>query len=246
VDGKRLTSPDAPTFGLMMPLFITLAFLFMILTSSGYMMGALIEEKENRTMEVLITSISPTQLMAGKIIGIVAISLTLLLVWSIVITGGVLIAAQAGIEWFSDLSMDWRGVLETFAIGIPAYVLAASLMIAIGALAGTNQESQAVSTIIFTLHALPLYVSVTFINSPHGPLQTALTLLPFSALMTIGMRNVFTIVPLWQVFASFAVQCLCAVGAAWLAGRALRFGMEHYGLRFKWRALVGLIRRNPF
>lgn len=244
VDGIRQTSPEAPTFGLMMPLFITLAFLIMMLTSSGYMMSALIEEKENRTLEVLIASISPAQLMAGKIIGVVAISLTLLLAWAIVITSGVWIAAQAGMDWFSDLTMDWRGVLETFAIGIPAYVLAAALMISIGALAGSNQESQSVSTIIFILHALPLYVSATFINSPHGPLQTALSLLPFSALMTIGMRNVFTIVPLWQVLASFAMQCLCAVGAIWLAGRALRYGMQHYGQRFNWRALAGLITKE--
>lgn len=238
VDGRRQTSQGSPTFGLMMPLFITIAFIFMILISSGYMMGALVDEKENRTMEVLLTSISHGQLMTGKIIGIVAISLTLLLVWTVTITGGVLIAERAGIIWFSNLYMDWRSILETIIIGIPAYILAASLMISIGALVGTNQEGQSVSTLMFLLHGLPLYISIAYLYTPHAVIPVTLSLLPFSAVTTIGIRNVFTIIPIWQVVTSFTIQCVCALGAMWLAGRTLRFSIQHYGVHFTWRKLL--------
>ena len=64
-------------------------------------------------------------------------------------------------------------------------------------------------------------------------------MMPFNALMTIGMRNLFTIVPTWQILASMGVQIVCAVFAFWLAGRALRLGLLRYGQRLHWRSLIG-------
>lgn len=239
MDGRRTIPSGGPTFGLLMPLFITMAFLFMILMSSGYTMSAIADEKENRTMEVLVTSISPTNLVTGKILGIVAIGLTLLFTWTLVIIIGIGVARQLGIGWFQDLGIDWRAILATLAIAIPAYALAIALMTAIGAMVTTTQEGQSVSAIFFVLHLAPLYISWVFINDPHGPLAVMLSLLPFTALVTTGMRNLFTIVPTWQIMLSMMVQIACALGAFWLAGRALRLGMLRYGQRLTWRGLLG-------
>ena len=239
IDGRRTIPSGGPTFGLLMPLFITMAFLFMILMSSGYTMSAVADEKENRTMEVLVTSVSSTRLIAGKVLGIVAIGLTLLFTWTLVIIVGILVARQLGVGWFTDLSMDWRAIMAILAIAIPTYTLVIALMTAIGAMVTTTQEGQSVSSIFFILHLAPLYVSWAFINNPHGPLAVSLSLLPFTALMTIGMRNLFTIVPTWQIFVSMAVQIVCTLGALWLAGRSLRLGMLRYGQRLRWRSLFG-------
>ena len=239
MDGRRTIPSGGPTFGLLMPLFITMAFLFLILMSSGYTMSAIAEEKENRTMEVLITSISATDLIAGKIVGIVAIGLTLLLTWALVGVIGIGAAKLLGVAWFQDLGIDWRTVLATLAIAIPAYALAIALMTAIGASVTTTQEGQSVSAIFFVLHLAPLYISWVFINDPHGPLAVGLSILPFTSLMTIGMRNLFTIVPAWQIMLSMMVQIACALGAFWLAGRALRLGMLRYGQRLSLRGLMG-------
>ena len=95
------------------------------------------------------------------------------------------------------------------------------------------------SSIFFILHLAPLYISWSFINDPHSPLAVALSLCPFTALMTIGMRNLFTIVPTWQILVSMVVQIICALGAFWLAGRSLRLGMLRYGQRLTWRGLFG-------
>jgi len=238
-DGRRTVPSGGPTFGLLMPLFITMAFLFMILMSSGYTMSAIADEKENRTMEVLVTSISPTNLIAGKIVGIVAIGLTLFFTWALVIIIGIGAARYLDVSWFQDLSIDWRTILATLAIAIPAYALAIALMTAIGAMVTTIQEGQSISSIFFVLHLAPLYISWVFINDPHGPLAIILSVMPFTALLTIGMRNLFTIVPTWQIILSMMVQIFCAVGAFWLAGRALRSGMLRYGQRLSLRGLFG-------
>jgi len=239
IDGSRTVPSGGPTFGLLAPLFITMAFLFMILMSSGYTMSAVADEKENRTIEVLVTSISPTHLIAGKILGIVAIGLTLLFTWMLEIIISIAAARLLGVGWFQDLSLDWSTILATLAVAVPAYALAIALMTAIGAMVTTTQEGQSVSAIFFILHLVPFYISWSFINNPHGLLAVSLSLLPFTALITIGMRNLFTIVPTWQILVSMGVQIICALGAFWLAGRSLRLGMLRYGQRLTWRGLFG-------
>jgi len=101
----------------------------------------------------------------------------------------------------------------------------------------TEQESQPVGVVFFLLHLVPFYLIVVFMNQPHSPLAVILSLLPFTALMTVGARNLFTIVPTWQVAVSVAVQSLCALGALWLASRAFRLGMLRYGQRLVWGKL---------
>jgi ABC-2 type transport system permease protein len=239
IDGKRMVSASSgPTFGLLLPLFIALAVLAMLLICSGYTVNAVADEKENRTMEVLVTTTSAWQLIGGKILGITAISLTLMACWAGVTGLGILIARQVGVAWFADLSMDWRGVLSTLVIAIPAYVLATALMTAIGSMVSTTQEGQSLSGIFFVLHFLPLYVSIAYLNDPHNSLAVVLSLLPFTSLASVAMRNLFTVVPSWQVAVSVLVQILCAWGAIWLAGRAFRLGMLHYGKRLSFRRVL--------
>jgi ABC-2 type transport system permease protein len=239
IDGRReLPAASGPTYGLMMPLFIAIAVLIMLLMSSGYTMSAITDEKENRTMEVLVTTISPMQLIGGKIMGIVATSLTLLIAWTGVVVLGIFIARQAGVAWFSNLSMDWGTVAAVVAIAIPAYILAIALMTALSSILPTTQEGQAISTIFFILHAVPMYVAALFLKDPHSSLAVVLSLLPFTSLMTVGMRNLFTIVPAWQVGVSVLVQVVCILGAIWIASRAFRLGMLRYGQRLDVRALL--------
>jgi len=240
IDGRReVPAFSGPTFGLLMPLFVAMAFLFMLLISSGYTMSAMVDEKENRTMEVLVTSVSPVQLMGGKILGIVAISLTLLLSWTLVIVLGIFIGRQAGVGWLANLGMDWRAVVATVGIAVPAYVVATALMTALGATVNSTQEGQSASTIFFFLHLAPLYAGILFLKDSHSSLAVLLSVLPFTSLMTVGMRNLFTVVPAWQVAVSVGVQVICAVGAIWLASRAFRLGLLYYGQRISFRRLLG-------
>lgn len=237
LDGKRTMADSGPTFGNFMPLFISLAFLALILMSSGFLMGAVAEEKENRTMEIVVTSVSPLQLIGGKLLGILAIGLTLLVTWSLIVVLGIFAARMMGIGWFQDLGMDWSVVLATVAIAAPAYVLVAALMIAIGTMVTTTQEGQSFSSIFVIFHMIPLYVAFAFLNNPDSSLAVTLSLLPFTSLMTIAMRNLFYSVPTWQIALSVCVQTVSALGAIWLASRAFRLGMLRYGQRLRWRRL---------
>lgn len=244
LDGSRVLPGGGPTFGLIMPLLITVAFLVLMMMSSGYLMEAVAEEKENRTMEVLMTTISPSQFIGGKLLGIVAVSFTQLVVWVAVALLGVVIARYAGIEWFQNPHLDWGLIMASVAVAIPAFILASALMTAIGAMVPSAHEGQSIGMIFFMLHiALPILTIIAIINSPNSLLPTLFSFLPFTGLMTISLRNIFSVVPAWQVALSAGIQALCALGALWLASRAFRLGMLRYGQPLRWGALLkGVLR----
>ena len=151
---------------------------------------------------------------------------------------GIVVANQIDIAWFRDVNADWSSILGTVLIAIPAYVLASALMMAIGSVTTTSQEAQSMTVLLVLPHVMiPAYISWVFIQKPNGLLAIGLTLAPFTALMTSSMRNLFTIVPWWQVLASAAIQTVFAIGALWLASRAFRLGMLQYGQRLRWREL---------
>jgi ABC-2 type transport system permease protein len=172
------------------------------------------------------------------LLGILAIGLTLMVTWTAIVLLGIFTARLLGLAWFQDLAMDWSVILTTIAIAAPAYVLVGALMITIGSMVTTTQEGQSFSSIFVILHAIPLYIAAFYINNPDSSLAVAMSLLPFTSLMTIAMRNVFLAVPFWQVAVSVCVQILSAGGAIWLASRAFRLGMLRYGQRLTWRGLL--------
>ena len=221
-----------------MPLLIGFAFVFLLLMNSGYLMQAVVDEKESRTIEVIVTSVSPTQFIGGKVLGVVAIGLTQLATWTLTSILAIVAAHRLGIAWFQDLSLDWGTVLATAGLAMPTFVTACALMTAAGAMVTSAQESQAAGTPFAALHLAPLYFAWAIVLVPNAVVPTILSFLPFTALLTVTLRNIFTAVPAWQVAAGIAVQTVCAVGAIWLAGRAFRLGMLRYGQRLRLRELL--------
>jgi ABC-2 type transport system permease protein len=253
IEGTRMTirSPGGtiempaggPTLGSMLPLFTSVSFVFLLLFSSGYLMSGVIEEKENRTIEVIVTSVSTTDLVVGKVLGIVAISLTQMVTWVLIAILTITIGGDAlGLTWFQDLSVDWIAILKVIVIALPSYVFAAGLMFTVGSTLTEAQEGQAIGSLFFILHILPVYMMVMIIENPLGLQTTLLGMLPFTALLSTGLRSIFTDIPYWQIALSAIVQTVFALGALWLASRAFRLGMLRYGQRLQIRELF---RREP-
>ena len=238
VDGKRELPDNGPPLNIILPLIISFAIVMLILMSSGYMMHAVVEEKENRTMEVLITSVSSSQLIAGKVIGILVIALTQLLSWTVFGILLILIAGQGlDIEWFQEAKIDWYALLAIGLLTIPTFITASALMVAIGSTVTETQEAQWVVSIFMLLFWLPLWVIGMIGDTPHAPLPMILSFLPFTALMTISIRNMFVVVPYWQIVLSAIAQFLFALTAIWLAGKAFRLGVLGYGQKISLKAV---------
>jgi ABC-2 type transport system permease protein len=233
-DGSREFPEGAPPFGVVLPLIIGLGLMFLLMTAGGFMMEGVVSERENRTMEVIVTSISPGRMVAGKILGIVWICLTQLVAWVLFGILAVFLAQNVyDLEWFQNPSIDWGGILAVVTVGIPTFILASAVMFTIGATVAEAQEGQGLGPILFILSIAPVWFLMKIGDDPGGTFAIVLSMVPFASLMTIGIRNMLIVVPWWQVLATAGLQTLLAVGAIWLAGHAFRFGMLRSGQRIQ-------------
>ena len=234
-DGSREMS-ERDWFNIFTPFAAGLAFIIAIFTTSGYLMQAVVEEKENRTIELLITSVSPFQMMAGKIIGIIGVGLTQIVAWLSVAFLAVLIG-RSTFDWLQALTISPGFVGLMVVVMLPSFVLIAALMAAVGATVTEAREGQQVSG-LFTLPVMvPYWFTYQIMSNPNGSLAIVLSYFPLTAPVALTMRAGFTALSLGEVLLSVGLLVLSAIAALWLAGRAFRLGMLRYGQRVNLREL---------
>lgn len=239
LDGVREFGSD-DWINFVLPFFAGLAFIILIFTSSGYLMNAVVQEKENRTIEILVTSVSSNRLIAGKVLGIMGVSLTQFLSWAAFGIVAVLLAQfYFELTWLENLKLDSTAILLMVLALIPAYVMVAALMTALGASVAQSQEAQQMTALITLPIMSPYWLAALILQSPNSPLVTALTLFPLTSPTTITMRAALTQIPAWQAVSSVALLILSAAGAMWLAAKAFHLGMLRYGKRLTWKELLG-------
>jgi ABC-2 type transport system permease protein len=195
-----------------------------------------VEEKENRTMEIMVTSVSPNQLMTGKTLADMAVGITQLLVWAIFISL-ILLIGKSYVSFLSGVAFPAQTVFMLVAVMVPAFVMISGLMAATGATVTEASEGQQIMGLFTIPIWLPYILIALFISNPNSPLAVAMTLFPLTAPMTIAIRMGFTTIPTWQYITSLVLLLISAVGAVWLAGRAFRLGMLRYGQRLRWKEI---------
>ena len=238
LDGSR-QFVQGDWLGFLLPFMVGFIFLVAVFATSGYLLQAVVEEKENRTMELLVTTVSPNKLMAGKILGIIAVGWTQLVVWASMVMALALVGSL-----FFDLP-DWISfsmnyLVLALVLFVPAFIMLAALMVAVGATLTDVQEAQQVTS-LFTLPLfIPFWFASTLINHPNGPVAVGLSFFPLTAPITLAIRAGFAPVPPWQLVFSILLLIIFALAAVWFAGRAFRLGMLRYGQRVPWRDFLGL------
>jgi ABC-2 type transport system permease protein len=221
----------------LMPLLAGLLFIVVVNTSGSYLVQALVEEKENRTMEIVITSVSHGQLMSGKVAGNLAVGLTELLVWLAFGFLGFFIA-QRYIPGAENIQIGSEFVILMILTLLPAFVMVAGLMAAIGATSSDSREAQQWAGLFTLPIIIPFWLIVPLTESPNSLLAIALSLIPITSPITMPLRAAFTEVPLWQTAACLVLLLAGAVGSLWLAGRTFRAGMLRYGKRISLREVL--------
>jgi ABC-2 type transport system permease protein len=227
-------------FNILIPIFMGVAFIVAIFSTSGYLMQAVAEEKENQTMEIVVTSVSPGQLMGGKIFGDIAIGLTQILAWFLFIFS-LLMVVQNRVQWLQTISISLDTIALNLMIMIPAFFMFAALMAAIGATVTEASEGQQVVGLISLPVWIPFMLIVSIMQNPNSPMAIGLSFFPLTAPLTMVLRAGFTVIPTWQVIISVSAVIISALGALWLAGRAFRIGMLRYGQRVRWREVFSRI-----
>ena len=209
------------------PIVISILYFALVMGSGNYLLQSLVEEKENRTIEIMLTTVSHKQLMAGKIVGNIGVGITQLLVWAIIVAVALFIF-RARIPLLRELIPDPTLMALSLVFMLISFVFTASVLAIFGATVTESQEGQQMIGLIVVPILLPVYALSVFMNSPNGVLARILSYFPFSSPLAMSLRMAFTRVPTLEILLVLLVQVLFAVGAMWLAGRAFELGMLQF------------------
>ncbi|NLG28046.1 MAG: ABC transporter permease [Chloroflexi bacterium] len=241
-DGRRTTDMNNP-IDLIMPYIASMLFVITVMMSAGYLLQAITAEKENRTVEMLVTSASPEQLVGGKALGLVGVSLTELLLWLVTIVLGVLIA-RPYVPELQIIKMPWELVGVVTLFFLPSFVLVSGVFITLGALMPDYRQGQQAAGMVNLFFVAPLLVSTLLFMNPNHPLLVAMTFFPTTAYAMVAMRWAFTTIPLWHLIVSWVLLALTALASIVLATRVFRVGMLHYGQPLSLASAVKAVRQQ--
>lgn len=213
--------------------FIIYMFIFMY---GGMVMRGVVEEKQNRIVEVIISSVKPMQLMMGKIIGIVAVGLTQVIVWAVILTVvGKNLPSSGALS--AVLSIDMGPVLLGFiAYFILGYLLYSSLMAAIAAAVDSQEDMQQFMVPIMLPLIMAIMVLMNVIKSPDGALALWSSFIPFFSPIIMMARIPFG-VEWWEIAISLTLLILTTLACIWVAAKIYRTGILMYGKKPSWKEI---------
>ncbi len=220
----------APGLGQFLPIILAALFAFLVMTVAVTLMETLAAEKQNRTIEIVVSSISPGQMMAGKILGVLGMALLLAASWIAILLAFVWFGAQVlDWGWLQGIAVNGRDLALLLLVLLPSFLCLAALMVALGATLVDTQEAQQIGAVAFMIIFVPIYLFVLFANDPNGPLAIAFSLFPLTAVTSLAVRSIFMEVPAAQFIASALVALVCGLALVWLAGKLFRANMLRYG-----------------
>lgn len=202
--------------------FAAMFILFFIITmSAGFMLQSVAKEKENRTAEVLLLSLNPRQLMWGKMLGLSLVALLQMVIW----LGGSLFLLQRGSSMLAaagELNLSPGVLVAVLVYFLCGFLLYASLLGALGALAPTMREGAQFTFIIILPLLVPIWLNSVFTADPDAGLALFFSLFPLTAPTAMVARLTITQVPAWQLALSLVGLLATTYAFILLAARFFR------------------------
>lgn len=223
-----------------LPFIFTILLMVSIFMGSGTLLQTVSEEKENRVVEVLLTSVSPMSLMTGKVLALGATSLIQIVVWagSLVLIGPRIVSQ---IPNLSQIAIDPLVLLWTLLFFVTGYLLFSAILAGVGSATTTNREAGPITAIFTIPAAVPFYLSAVILGNPTGLAARVMSFIPLTAPTTMMMRVGAPDVSVLETTASLVVTAASAALALFMAARVFRAGLLLYGQRMSlgavWRAL---------
>ncbi len=217
------------------------AFLFgamLILPSLVYgqeTMRGIVQEKTERVVEVLVSSMSPMQLLTGKIIGVAAVGLTQIAVWMTMVgilgayAATTMAVAQADIN-FSQFIRPIVGVYFVIFYAL-AYLTYVCVYAIAGAICNSEKEAQQFMMPIMMLMMAPWFLMMPIVMNPDAPFAVGFSLSPVFGPITMFVRSTVTDPPMWHFLVSIGVSILTILVFFWVTAKIFRIGILSYGKR---------------
>jgi ABC-2 type transport system permease protein len=235
LDPTKAAGEEEVSLADVMRQFVPIAFVYLlwiaIFTISQMLLSNTIEEKSNRIIEVLLSSVTAGELMMGKLLGIAAIGLTMIGAWL-----GSMIAI---LLWFAGPEIDWAPqvlqillnskLLPAFALYfVLGYLMYAGIFLAIGGVCNTLKEAQNLMGPVMLIMMVPLITMFFIPKDPHGGLARALSWIPLYTPFVM-MNRAAADPPAFDLIGTFILMAASTVVVLWLTGRIFRIGILRTG-----------------
>lgn len=211
------------------PMFLMLTLYITVLMYGMNVMRAVLEEKTSRIMEVLMSALTPAELLSGKILGVGAVGITQILIWTAM---GAIISAPglfAASTMLKEVNLSVATAVYFSVFYLLGFLLYAAMFAAIGAMVNSEQEAQQLQFFVM----LPLMISTVLmmlaITKPNDPMTVAVSMFPFTSPLLMYLRIVVQQPPFWQIAASIAILVVTIMGMMWVCARIYRVGILMYG-----------------
>jgi ABC-2 type transport system permease protein len=202
--------------------FVFLMMMFFLIATSGQILvRSVIEEKANRIVEVLVSSCSPTELMAGKVIGLSGLAFTQIGFWAII---GIGATAQFGMDIINP-----GHALLLVVYFILGYLFYAAIFIGAGSPLTTEQEAQQVNTYLVLLLVLPMMLALPAMKDPEALWLRVLTFIPFFTPTMMALRIPIQVPAAWEVVVTIVLMALSIYVVMIAAGRVFRIAILSTG-----------------
>src|SRR5215831_4203427 len=222
------TRESGQTFGIA---FVMLFFIYMTILMYGIStMRGVIEEKQSRIVEVVVSSIKPFHMLMGKLIGIGLVGLTQYLIWVLSAVGLTVVGVSVATRMNFSMPTIPPSLLAYFVLFfVLGYFLFATLYALVGSMVSSEDEAQQLQYPVTMLIVAPMTIFWIIVREPNSPLATVLSMVPFFAPTLMLMRIAIINPPLWQVLLSILLMIASIVGVVWIASKIYRITILMYG-----------------
>ena len=251
-------------------IFTFLIYMF-VMSYGGMVMQGVTEEKTNRIVEIMVSSVKPFQLMMGKIIGVALVGFVQLAIWGVMLAlifagasyflgadavaeaaaaqsaagpGAMAVPEASGMAEFTSMLTS----IPLFELGvmfvlmfIGGYLLYASFFAAVGASVNAQEDSAQFTMPVVLIMVFGMYAAMGSAGNTDGPLAFWSSMFPLTSPIVMMVRVPFG-VPLWQEILSLAILYGTAIGMVWIAGKIYRVGILMYGKKPSFKEMVKWIR----
>ncbi len=224
-EGTSATTVFATAFGMVMLLYVV------VMIYGIAVMRSVIEEKSTRILEVLLSSVTAKELLAGKILGVGAVGLTQILIW---VTCAALFSVPgllASKSFLGEVHIPIIGVVAFAIFFLLGYLLYSSMYAAIGSMVNSDQEAQQMQWPAMIPIILAVFMMNPVLQHPNSSLSFWLSMVPFFAPILMLVRVLIDQPPAWQLALCVAVMLATVYGLLLLSSRIYRVGILMYGKR---------------
>ena len=242
---------DSAVLGFAVASILAFLMYFAVFFYGQYVMQGVIEEKTSRVVEIVVSSVRPFELLMGKVLGIGAMGLTQMLIWGVIILGGLTGAGSIVALFVDPATLDLpdgatqEAMLDAAGITIPTiptslivafvlfflagYLLYASLFAAAASAVDQQQDAQNLVFPVMMLLIIPLILTFFIIEAPDTTLSVIASFVPFFSPILMPVRMAVAEVPLWEVGLAFVLLVGTFLVTMWLSARIYRVGILMYG-----------------